>query len=171
MDIQFRPCTAEDLEVLRDFSRDLYYETFKGMCAPEDMDAYLSEAFAMEKIRSELNDPHSSFFFLYADDRLAGYIKLNEAEAQTDRNDPDSLELERIYVSGEVQGTGLGAYLMDRAVETARQKGKKSLWIGVWEKNTKAIEFYRKHGFYEIGTHTFVMGNDAQTDYMMKKDI
>ena len=171
MDIQFRPCTNEDLTLLCSFSREQYFETFKGMCSPDDMEAYLNEAFAPEKIRGELKNPHSAFYFLFADDRLVGYIKLNEAEAQSDLHDQDSLELERIYVSGTVQGTGLGSYLMKQAVEIAQRQAKKYLWLGVWEKNTKAIAFYRKHGFYETGTHTFVMGDDAQTDYIMRKAL
>ena len=171
MKLQFRQCTIEDLNILCEFSKNMYYETFKEMCSPEDMEAYLSEAFDPEKIRGEQENPHSSFYFLLADDQLVGYIKLNEAEAQSDLNDPDSLELERIYVSGTVQGTALGSYLMKQAVEIAGQQAKKYLWLGVWEKNTRAIAFYHKHGFYEIGTHTFVMGDDIQTDYIMRKDL
>lgn len=171
MKLQFRQCTIEDLNILCVFSRNMYYETFKGMCAPEDMSAYLEEAFRTEKIRGELENPHSSFYLLFDADQLVGYIKLNDAVAQSDLQDPDSLELERIYVSGTVQGTGFGSYLMKQAVDIAQRQAKKYLWLGVWEKNTKAIAFYHKHGFYEIGTHTFVMGDDAQTDYIMRKDL
>lgn len=171
MSDRFRLCRLEDLETLRSFSEYMYYETFKGMCSPEDMDAYLREAFAAEKLRGELSDPASSFYFLYCDDALAGYIKLNEAPAQTDLHDPDSLELERIYVSLEKQGNGLGAVLLKEAEKLALQAGKKYLWLGVWEKNERALHFYRKHGFYETGTHSFVMGDDVQTDYIMRKDL
>ena len=100
-----------------------------------------------------------------------GYIKLNEAPAQTDIRDADSLELERIYVSENAQGVGLGSYMMERALETAQRKGKKYIWLGVWEKNTKAVSFYRKHGFYEIGAHPFLLGDDVQTDILMWRDL
>ena len=171
MDLLFRPCTPQDLDTLRDFSELNYHDTFAHLCTPEDMAAYLAEAFDREKLRGELLDPNSFFYFLYADGQLAGYLKLNEGPAQCDLQDPQALELERIYVTKAFQGSGLGAYLMDQALTIARQRGKVYVWLGVWEKNENALAFYRKKGFYEMGTHTFVMGEDVQTDYMMRKDL
>ena len=170
-DFWIRPCTGEDLAVLRDFSRRTYFETFSKQNTPENMAAYLDDAFETEKLRRELEDANSAFYFLYRGETLAGYLKLNEAPAQTDLHDPDSLEIERIYVGKEFQGMGLGRRLMEHAISTAVQRGKAFAWLGVWEKNTKALAFYRKNGFYPIGTQTFVMGDDPQTDYLMRKDL
>ncbi|WP_196037626.1 GNAT family N-acetyltransferase [Anaerotruncus colihominis] len=167
----FRQCTIEDLDILQPFSRQRYFETFSDMNTPENMTAYLDEAFALEKIRAELSDANAAFYFLYWDGKLAGYLKLNEAPAQTDLHDEQSLEIERIYVSEEFQGEGLGRYLMDQAISIAIQRKKKYVWLGVWEKNEKALRFYRRNGFYQIGTHSFVMGDDKQTDYIMRKDL
>ena len=114
---------------------------------------------------------NAAFYFLYWDGKLAGYLKLNEASAQTDLHDEQSLEIERIYVSKEFQGEGLGRYLMDQAISIAIQRKKKYVWLGVWEKNEKALRFYRRNGFYQIGTHSFVMCDDEQTDYIMRKDL
>ena len=100
-----------------------------------------------------------------------GYLKLNEAPAQTDVQDIQSLEIERIYVTKEFQGKRLGGYLMEQAVKVAVQRKKAYVWLGVWEMNERAIHFYKKNGFYRIGTHTFVMGEDEQTDYIMRKDL
>ena len=171
MDILFRKCTVEDLSDLCTFSRAVFYETFRDSCSPEDMESFLDHAYSTEKLRGELLNPDSSFFLLYQEGVFAGYIKLNESPAQTDIHDPDALELERIYVSRSFQGTGLGSCLMERAVEIAKQRGRKYLWLGVWEKNEKAISFYRKHGFHRIGTHTFRIGGDAQTDYVLRRDL
>ena len=171
MNVHFRPCTIEDLSELCSFSRDIFFETFKGACSPEDMGAFLAEKYSVDQIRSELQNPASFFFFLYMDSTLVGYIKINEAPAQTDINDIDALELERIYVSKEVQESGLGSYLMEQTVAMAKQNGKKYIWLGVWEKNEKAISFYQKHGFCTTGTHAFVIGNDVQTDYIMRRDL
>ena len=135
------------------------------------MQEYLHRAFNKEKLLEELTDKNSKFFFLYCGEKLAGYIKVNETPSQTDINDPNSLELERIYVTGEFQGQGLGGYLMQKAVSIAVERHKKYIWLGVWEKNENALRFYKKKGFYEIGTHTFVMGEDRQTDYILKKDL
>lgn len=171
MSIFLRACTIGDIDILRELSLKTYYETFAHLNTPEDMAAYLEDAFNVERLTKELNDPNSSFFLLYADDSLVGYLKLNEAPSQTDINDPLSLEIERIYVSSEFQGTGLGGYLMEQAITIATERNKKYAWLGVWEKNEKAICFYKRNRFYEIGTHTFVMGEDVQTDYVMRKDL
>ena len=171
MPVTLRRCTADDLDILRALSISTYSETFSHMNTPENMDAYLSQAFHAEKLRGELQDPHSEFYFLYHDDRLAGYLKLNEAPSQTDLNDAASLEIERIYVSADAQGEGLGRFLMDHAIATAAARKKQYLWLGVWEKNKKAIRFYENNGFYKVGTHSFFMGEEEQTDHIMRKDL
>lgn len=164
-------CAHEDLNSLRELSIKTYYETFAKFNKKEDMAAYLEDAFNVHKIGNELNDINSEFYFLFYNGQIAGYLKLNEAPSQTDINDKDSLEIERIYVSSEFQDAGLGSYLMQQALSKAIERNKKYVWLSVWEKNEKAIRFYKKKGFYEIGTHTFVMGEDKQTDYIMRKNL
>ncbi len=171
MNISIRNCIQNDLSALRDLSIRTYHKTFAHLNTAEDMQTYLDEAFAEDKLCRELADKNCGFYFLYYEDNLAGYLKLNEAPSQTDINDKASLEIERIYVSDEFQGMGLGRFLMEQAVKKAVERNKKYVWLGVWEKNEKAIAFYRKNGFYEIGTHDFVMGEDVQTDYLMRKDL
>ena len=86
-------------------------------------------------------------------------------------NDIDSLELERIYILKEFQGAGLGKDLLDYTISIAIEHGKKYIWLGVWEHNERAKRFYQKNGFYRIGEHSFVVGDDAQTDFVMRKDL
>ena len=124
-----------------------------------------------EKLYRELSNPNSSFFFVYVDERVAGYLKLNEFAAQTDINDIDSLELERIYILKEFQGAGLGKDLLDYTISIAIEHGKKHIWLGVWEHNERAKRFYDKNGFYRIGAHSFVVGDDVQTDFVLRKDL
>ena len=171
MNCFLKQCTISDFDVLRELSIRTYYETFAHLNTPEDMAAYLEDAFNVDRFTREMNDSNSAFYFLYCDERIAGYLKLNEAPSQTDINDPSSLEIERIYVGSEFQGNGFGKYLMEQAIAIATERQKKYAWLGVWEKNEKAIRFYKKNGFYEIGTHTFVMGEDVQNDYVMRKDL
>jgi ribosomal protein S18 acetylase RimI-like enzyme len=135
------------------------------------MKEYLKEAFDINKLREELLNPDSSFYFLYADGELAGYLKLNEGMAQTDIHDPASLEIERIYVAKEYQGKGLGSVLINKAINMANTRNKTYIWLGVWEKNKKALGFYQKNGFYPIGTHSFFMGPEEQTDFVLRKDL
>ncbi len=171
MEFAFRQCMPDDAHTLHDISCRTYHETFAHMNTPSSMEAYLEKAFDINKLRRELSDSNSLFYFLYADEALAGYLKLNEAPSQTDINEIQSLEIERIYVEKEFQSKGLGRVLMNKAIDTARARGKAYIWLGVWERNDKAISFYKKSGFYKTGTHSFFMGGEEQTDFVMRKNL
>ena len=131
MELYFRQCDINDIQTLCDLSAKTFYDTFSNMNTPENMKAYLEESFNLERLSAEVSNCYAVFYFLYADNELAGYIKLNEAPAQTDLNDIDSLEIERIYLSKEFQGKGLGNILFNKAVSIAEQKGKSYIWLGV----------------------------------------
>ncbi len=127
-----------------------------------NMKTYLEQAFEINKLRDELSNSSSLFYFLYVDEELAGYLKLNEYEAQTDLNDPQSIEIERIYVTKEFQGKGLGRILLNKAIDTANIRKKSYIWLGVRERNDKAISFYKKNGFYVIGNHPSLWEKNKQ---------
>lgn len=171
MKTELRTCTMDDVDILRELSMKTFYETFASVNKPEDMEEYLKTSFDRDRLCKGLSDENSEFLFLYADERLAGYLKLNEAPSQTEFNDRAALEIERIYVLRKFQGIGLGRYLMKCAIDMAIERGKKYIWLGVWEKNERALRFYQKNGFYRIGAHSFVIGADEQTDYIMRKDL
>jgi diamine N-acetyltransferase len=169
LNITIRPCQLSELETLRAIGYETYDETFRSMNTQETMDRYLEEAFNRERLSSELANEDSRFFFLYANDALAGYLKINDAPSQSDINDPESLEIERIYIRKACKGKGLGSHLMRFAIKLAAEKGKRFVWLGVWEKNGAAISFYQKMGFEEAGRHSFRMGDELQSDLIMKK--
>lgn len=171
MDCVFKKCGVGDVKALRALSVKTYGETFAPFNSQENLRAYLEGAFREEKLLAELQNEDSAFYFAYCGVVPAGYIKVNESPAQTDIGDATSLEIERLYVSREFQGRGIGAALMQFAVNLAAQRKKRYVWLGVWEKNEKALRFYRKQGFYWIGAHPFVMGDDVQTDDLMRKDL
>ncbi|MGI6686446.1 MAG: GNAT family N-acetyltransferase [Bacillota bacterium] len=160
-----------DLVTLRELSCKTYSDTFGHMNTPSNMKDYLEHAYDIDKLRDELSNSNSTFYFLYTDEKLSGYIKFNEYKAQTDIYDPQSLEIERIYVTKEFQGKGLGSALIKKAIDIADTRKKSYVWLGVWERNHKAILFYKKNGFYEIGKHSFFMGEEEQTDFIMRKDL
>ena len=168
---ELEKCTLQDLHSLHKISMETFYQTFADTNTEENMTAYLESAYNEEKLYKEFCTPDSSFFFLYVDDRLAGYMKINEYPSQTDINDSDSLELERLYILKDFQGIGLGNELMNHAISIASEHGKKYIWLGGWEHNERAKHFYKKNGFYKIGEHSFVVGDDVQTDYVMRKDL
>ncbi|MDR6922576.1 MULTISPECIES: GNAT family N-acetyltransferase [Chryseobacterium] len=161
--------TAEDLEVVQNLGRQTFSETFSDSNSEEMMKQYLEESFSTEKMISELNNPDSYFFIVCEDDDPVGYLKLNSGPAQTELQDDASLEIERIYVKKSHHGKKIGQLLYEKALEMAENLQKEYLWLGVWEENHRALDFYRKNGFETFGTHTFRLGDDEQTDLMMKK--
>ena len=171
MNIFLQRCTEKDVDILREISVKTYFETFEKFNSPENMRAYLDKAFGYDKLYRELSNPHSFFYILYGEGKPAGYLKTNEFPAQTDVHDEKSLEIERIYILKEHRGCGYGRYLLQQAVDFAVQRKKSYVWLGVWEHNAKALKFYKNNGFYKIGAHSFFMGDDEQTDYIMRKDI
>ncbi len=171
MEILIRECNESDIEILKRISYETYDETFRKMNTAETMNLYLQAAFNNEKLLNELSTPGSRFYLLYADNNLAGYLKVNEGPAQSDINDPDSLEIERIYVKQSYKGSGLGTYLINYALKLAIMSGKRYAWLGVWEKNIGAISFYKKMGFTQFGKHSFKMGNELQSDLILRKTL
>lgn len=166
--ITIRKLTIHDIGQLQKISRQTFYETFSASNTEQDMNKYLEEGFALEKLTAELNDPNSAFYFAELDGNLIGYIKLNQGRAQTELKEDSALEIERIYVLKEFQGKRFGQLLYEKAIQIARENNADYVWLGVWEENTSAIKFYKKNGFVEFDKHLFKLGDDEQTDIMMK---
>ena len=171
MNINIRKCSIADLDKLQSIGYETYDETFRSMNIQETMDKYLQESFNKKKLLTELSNKACKFYFLYLENELAGYLKVNDASAQTDINDKNSIELERIYIKKDYKGQGLGKKLMNFVLQLAKEMNKNYVWLGVWGKNVDAISFYTKMGFYESGRHSFRMGDELQNDLIMKKSI
>lgn len=170
-DITMRPVPPADLDELQRISRRTFVETFAATNTPADMDAYLADRLGTERLQAELADPGSTFRFAVLRGRTAGYLKVNTGRAQTELQEESALEIERIYVLEEFQGRKIGLLLLEEAFRIARDKGLRSVWLGVWERNTKAIAFYRKNGFAVFGQHVFKLGQDEQVDLLMRRPI
>ena len=171
MTIHIKKCTLEDVHTLQEVGHETFNETFRHQNSPENMAAYLEKAFSLEQLEKELGNRSSLFFVIYFNHEIAGYLKLNMDDAQSEEMGHDSLEIERIYIKSEFQKQGLGKYLFNQAVETAREHKKSNLWLGVWEKNENAIAFYERLGFIQTGTHSFYMGDEEQVDLIMTKTL
>lgn len=169
--IKIKRVTISDAATLLELSRKTFFDAFLYRNNPADMEAYASTAFTIPKFEQELNNPDSQFYFALISGEIAGYIKLNCNTAQTELQDPNALEVERIYVLQEYQGQQIGKQLIDFAVQTAIDKNLSYTWLGVWEHNTKAINFYKSKGFKQFGSHPFILGNDKQTDILMRKEL
>lgn len=135
------------------------------------MATYLAEGFSEEKLAGELSDEHAQYYFALSDNNVIGYLKLNVGQSQTELQDTESLEIERIYILEEYHGKKVGQLLYDKAMQVAAGLHARYVWLGVWEENPRAIAFYKKNGFAQFDKHIFKLGDDEQTDIMMKKSI
>lgn len=166
--IIIRKVSLNDIDQLQKIGQETFYDTFSESNSEENMKSYLEEKFSYEKLTAEITDENSEFYFATLKDEVIGYLKVNFGESQTELKDNKALEIERIYVSKEFHGKKVGQLLYDKAIEIAKEKNAEYVWLGVWEENLRALNFYRKNGFVEFDKHIFVLGDDEQTDLMMK---
>ena len=163
--------TTLDLEELQNISKKTFEETFSVFNSRENMEIYLHKSFSKEKLNHELLDENSEFYFASFNNDIIGYLKINFGFSQTELRGNKALEIERIYVLKAYQGKNIGQKLYEKAIEIAIQKNLDYIWLGVWEENEKAVAFYKKNGFIEFDKHIFYLGNDKQTDLMMRKNL
>ncbi|MGP4115872.1 GNAT family N-acetyltransferase [Levilactobacillus zymae] len=171
MTSQLKPCTLDDLATLQAVSRETFTATFGAQNTPADLAAYLDTAYSSAQLTQELTNPESQFYLLYQDATVAGYLKLNTGAVQTEAMGPNDLEIERIYLRTAFQHQGLGKRLFQLALEQAQRQRKAQIWLGVWEHNLNAQNFYHRLGFHQVGQHTFTLGSDPQTDLIYAKDL
>jgi GNAT superfamily N-acetyltransferase len=168
---ELRKADLSDLPELLDLARTSFVQAFTAGNKPENVQAYLAEAFTEDKLTQEMQETASTFIVASLAGKLVGYTKLNLSTAQADVQDPASVEVARLYTLEEVWGTGLGQLLLDAAISFGRQEGKTWLWLGVWEFNARAIRFYEKNGLRIFGSHPFPFGDEIQTDWLMRIDL
>lgn len=171
MTTKIRRCTTQDVETLRKLSIETYTDTFAAYNTVSNTQAYIDSAYDIKVLLKELSDVHSEFYFLYVDQELAGYLKVNILEAQSEPMADDFLEIQRIYIRKNFKRRGLGKMLLELGLKRAKDLGRKRVWLGVWEKNFPAQKFYQYMGFERYSSHKFVMGESVQTDYILKKEL
>lgn len=132
------------------------------------MQMYLDENLSLDKLSKELSNRESEFYFALSNNIIAGYLKINFGGSQTELTDLNAVEIERIYVLKDHHSKGLGQSLLETAIYRAKAANAPYIWLGVWEENINAIRFYRKNGFVWFAKHIFRLGDDEQTDILMK---
>ena len=170
-EITLRAATSKDAELIADISRQTFYETFASENTQENMDKFMNIQFAKEKLIGELSDADNIFFLAYQGDEVAGYLKLRDGQNPDQLQNLPAIEIVRIYSVTSMIGKGIGKLLMQKSIDEAIRRNKTVIWLGVWEKNHRAINFYTKWGFVKFGEHDFILGNDIQTDWLMKRHV
>jgi ribosomal protein S18 acetylase RimI-like enzyme len=171
MEIQLKSISAKDVAELKQLARTAFAQTFTDHNQPENVEKYLDASFTIEKLTEELNNENSQFFFALVNHEPVGYLKVNVGDAQTELKDDGGMELQRIYVLQDYHGKSVGQALFVKAKSLAIEGGYSYLWLGVWEENHRALNFYRKNGFVPFDKHIFKMGDEEQTDWMMKLEF
>jgi ribosomal protein S18 acetylase RimI-like enzyme len=173
--ISITRASREDGDLIASLSRRTFYDAFARFNTAENMDKFMNSHYNPESLSAETADPENIFLLAWLEDICVGYIKLRESENESEK--PEGLtgiaviEILRLYTEQKTIGKGIGKALMESALNIAREKNKKAVWLGVWEHNARAIAFYRKFGFQIFGEHIFMLGDDPQTDLLMKKEI
>ena len=171
MSLDIRMAVAGDAERLAELARSTFIAAFGNRNTPENMALYVDRAFSLATIEEELADPASTFIWAEQTGIPAGYAKLHRGPATACINSPKPVELERIYAGFDLIGAGVGKILLHTAIKIARSEGFQTLWLGVWEDNLRAIEFYHRQGFVEVGEQDFMLGDALQTDLIMQLDM
>jgi diamine N-acetyltransferase len=168
-EIQVVEVGLNDLRFLQEIAKRTFFDSFAGLNSAENMQLYADEYLTDEKLKTEILNPDSRFFFSKLENLPVGYFKINRGNAQTVLPNDHALEIERIYVEQAYKGYGIGKMFISKAIELAGDYGANYLWLGVWEHNQPAIRFYEKNGFKQYSRHIFKLGKDEQTDLLMKR--
>jgi len=158
------------IKKLQEIGRSTFFEAFSEVNTEQNMGNYLENSFSEQKLENELNNSDSQFYFALVNGNVVGYLKINFGEAQNEKMD-NALEIERIYVLKTFHGKGVAQSLYQKAIDIAYEIRVENIWLGVWEQNYRALRFYEKNGFTTFGKHSFWLGNDEQTDLLMKKEL
>jgi ribosomal protein S18 acetylase RimI-like enzyme len=166
-----REATPGDAELIASISRKTFFETFGAVNTKENMDKFMNEQFTTEKLIAEVYDTDTFFLIAWDGPVAAGYAKLKEGYNLNELNERSAIEISRIYALNSYIGTGAGRNLMQACLDAAKEKNKEIIWLGVWKKNKRAISFYQKWGFEIFGQQNFILGDDVQEDWLMKKSL
>lgn len=170
--MRIRQATANDAELLADLGARTFYDAFAAQNNPEDLAAYLEKAYGLQQQAEELADSRATFLIAEIAQVAVGYTKLLRGEPPACISTSSSaIEIARLYSTQAYVGRGIGPALMQACLDEALRSGFQTVWLGVWEKNPRAIAFYRKWGFAPVGSHIFVVGSDPQTDLLLEKDL
>jgi ribosomal protein S18 acetylase RimI-like enzyme len=170
-DILLEPLSLNQIELLQHIAKETFYETFSAANEESNMQVYLDQNLNLEQLKSEFLSPHSSFYLVRTENKLIGYCKLNFDQTNQELPKIKRVEVERIYLLQSYQGKKIGYFLMQNILEIAKKQNAAQIWLGVWEHNLKAIQFYQKFGFLIYGQQVFKLGADLQTDLLMRLDI
>jgi len=169
--VTIRRATVADAAVLAAFGARSFADTFGAFHTPADLAMHLDEAFGVAQQTAELEDPATVTLFAEIDGALAGFTQVYAGAVPECVTGPAPIEIKRFYVDTPWHGQGVAQRLIDAAYALGRERRAQTVWLGVWEHNPRAIAFYRRQGFAQVGAHTFMVGTDATTDLLFARPL
>ena len=167
-----RRATEEDAELLYRIALKIFLDTFGPQNSPRDIEIHSARSYSPEIQLSEIRDPEKTYLIAEVDGEAAGFAMLGAPKSESCRAHESPVELFRFYVDQRWHGQGVAHQMMDRVEDVARsQFAGKTLCLGVWEFNPRAIRFYEKVGFRDAGSQAYLLGEDLQTDRVMVRPI
>ncbi len=158
MKTSIRLALESDAEMLTELARRTFHDAFAPMNSPENMESYIRQNFTLDKFIEQLADPHAIFLIAEIEAAPIGFAKLYEGDAPDCVEGIAPIEIERFYIDRQFHGKGVARTLMEACFDCARRSGHKTVFLGVWERNHRAIAFYRKYGFEVVGSQCFPDG-------------
>ena len=171
--IGIRRGVLADAPAVADLARRTFRDTFAEHNTDADMDTYLRGSFSTERIEREIVEAENLFLLAEIGDSPLplGYAKLATSPAPAPVGGSKPIELARLYVDRIAMGRGVGAALMNACLEQAERLQRSTIWLGVWEHNSRAIAFYARWGFVRVGSQSFRLGSDDQSDWVMARPV
>lgn len=163
--------TAADAATIAELSRKTFYDTFASFNTEANMKLFMETTYDRQKLMAEVSSPDFHFCIARIDEQPVGYVKMILNAPSNEMPDQQCIEIARIYTLQQTVGKGVGAQLMQYCLDFAKQKQQDWIWLGVWEKNDRALAFYKKWGFEKFGYHGFLLGTDLQNDFLLRKKI
>ena len=167
--ITIRIASIDEAELIADLSRKTFYDSFAGYNTKEDIDKFMNEQFTKDALMKEVSTENNIFLLAYNGNMPVGYVRLRENNIPPSLGTNRAIEIARIYAVQDSIGKGIGTAMMRKCIDIALEKNYHTIWLGVWEHNQRAIDFYKRWGFEKFDEHDFILGNDVQKDWLMKK--
>ena len=169
--ITIKTLEPQDYDRLLAFAKRTFIDTYAEYNTPENMQLHIEKTYTVAALLQELDLPDTEYSLAYDVENLIGYCKVRCTLHPPELENEKHIELERLYVDKAYKGQGVGKKMINHCAENARNNGFEVLWLGVWSRNENALAFYKKLNFQQFGTHTFVLGEDQQIDFLMKINL
>ena len=166
-----RQATLDDVEILCRLGATTFRETYRAISDPREVDEYADEHFTQARVEAWFRRPCARTLLAFAADAPVGYAHVRSAKVPDCIADRKAVELSRLYLLASAQGTGLGGALMTAALAEIAALGGRTVWLGAYDRNVKALDFYARRGFVQVGTHEFEFGGQVYADPVLTRAV